>query len=478
MKNLLIVFSIFLAAFFVRSYNFRERITFGSEQARSLYVSAGYINDKFSLLGQEYFRANSNGHKLFASSLFNYSLIPLLLIFKYDPLGITFFFVVLNLFTGLVLYILTKKYFNENVAALSLFLLLFNSYMIYHSMFIWILNYLPLIGILSFYQVFKVVKKKSKSLDILVLGILSGIGIGMEYLYILPIILILFILFKYSQNRFKNICLFILGGLLGDFTQIIFDFKHNFYHTKVLWQYAVDTFSGSSDAGFIYYHFLYLWPVFAIFGAIVLWMIYKKYSKILAISLVFVYLFINLQSSLINFKAPVGMPVGLTFSDLKHTAQIISNDVNVNFNVVYGSLSILEDVNGDGLVDIIDNSENIILNTGNLNGWKEIGSWNSMGSNNAVFVKNYNGKNGVILKMIHNGDWVQSIRYYDVNGDSWLDTVYTFYSGYGTETWINRGLNQHISDKNLKLPFCEDSSNRAGCFSAKYGERKQDKYFN
>lgn len=333
MKNYLIIFSILSLALFVRLYNFQDRITFGSEQARSLYVSAKYINEKPSLLGQEYFRVNSLGHKLYTSAIFNYSLIPFIFIFNYDPLPITYYFALLNIVTGIILYFVAKKIFNESVALISTILFLFNSYMIYHSMFIWVLNYLPLIGILSVYILWKIKNKKFVLFDIFVLGVFSGLGFGLQYLYLIAILIILFILLKYSVNKLNNFFMFILGGAIGDFTQLVFDIKHDFYHTRTLWQYVLDTFSGVSDAGFTYYHFLHFWPILILFSGYLLWVMYKK-DKFLFYIVIILYLYINLNSNLINFSKPVGMINGLTNTDIKKTAELISQTNEDNFNVV------------------------------------------------------------------------------------------------------------------------------------------------
>jgi len=333
MRKLLLLFSIFVLALFVRFYNFENRITFGSEQARSLIVSANYIKEKPSLLGQEYFRTNSEGHKLFASSLFNYSLVPLLLVSRYNPILITLFFALLNVLTGFILYVLLKKIVSEEIAIFGLILFLFNSYMIYHSMFIWILNYLPLIGIVTFYLTFKIIKRKNNTLDILFLGILSGIGFGMEYLYALLVIVVLFVLIKFLTKKVKGLFIFFLGGMIGDLPQILFDLRHNFYHLKTLWQYSLDTFSGKSDAGFVYYHFLGFWPVFIIIGSFILFFVYKK-NRYLSYLLVLIYLIFNLSSSLVNFNSPTGMPGKLTINDILAVSKTISEKATNDFNVV------------------------------------------------------------------------------------------------------------------------------------------------
>src|SRR5258706_9224659 len=98
-KNNILIIVILILASFVRFYNFPNRVTFWTEQARSLIVSANYIREKPSLLGQEYFRQDSNSHIIYSGALFNYSLLPLLVISNYDPVIITSYFTLLNLFT-------------------------------------------------------------------------------------------------------------------------------------------------------------------------------------------------------------------------------------------------------------------------------------------------------------------------------------------------------------------------------------------
>lgn len=333
MKKYLILFSIVVLALYLRLYNFENRLTFGSEQARSLIVAAKYIKEKPSLLGQEYFRANSYGHKLFTSALFNYSLVPLLILYKYDPFPITVYFALLNVVIGIILYILTEKVFNRRVAIFATTLYMFNSYMIYHSMFIWVLNYMPLIGLLSAYYVFKVFKNKIKTIDLIVLGVLSGIGFGLEYLYVLAIIICVVLVIYYSKNRTKSLLLFMCGFAIGDFPQIIFDLKHDFYHFRSLYQYAIDTVSGSSDAGFVYYHFLHFWPIVIIIFGYLLHKLYLK-NRPLSIFVLLIYLSINLSSDMINYSRPVGMVEGLRYADIIESAREISNLSGNNFNVV------------------------------------------------------------------------------------------------------------------------------------------------
>jgi len=329
-SEILIVF-IFAAAFFVRFYNFENRVNFGPEQARSLVISANYLT-KFSLLGQEYFRVTSMGHKLFASAYFNYSLTPLILLFRYQPLPITCYFSLLNILTGLILFLLVKKMLGKEVAFVSLILFLFNRYMIYHSLFIWILNYLPLIGILTVYCLFQF-KKKRRIIYTFLLGFLSGLGFGLEYFYILTAILVLGYLLFNSKSKIKDFLIFVSGAVLGNLPMVMFDLKHDFYHVRTFIQYVLDTLNNPGQSSLTYYHFLNYWPIILILLAYLL-VKYLKQKKIVIFLFLLIYVFLNLNNKLISFKSAVGMPSNLTWDGINLASQMIVDDNPGNFNVV------------------------------------------------------------------------------------------------------------------------------------------------
>lgn len=327
-----VIFLIIVFAFFVRLYNFTDRVTFGPEQALSLIVSGRYINEKPSLLGQEYFRVTSSGHKLFSGALFSYSLVPLQLILNYQPISITAYFVVLNIITGLLLFLLVKKVFNFSVAVFTLIIFLFSGYMIYHSLFIWILNYLPLIGLLAFYALY-LFHKRPKFIYVFILGGLSGVGINLQYLFIpFAFLLLLFVIWK-SKHKIKSIFLFIVGAIFGNFPMVLFDLRHDFYHLRSLWQYFVDTLVNPGQSSITYYHFLHFWPVLALLGGLLLFYIWKR-SKPGVVFLMILYLYMNLSSGLVSFQEPTGMPEGLNTAEVLKAAEVISRDKPEEFNVV------------------------------------------------------------------------------------------------------------------------------------------------
>jgi len=94
----------------------------------------------------------------------------------------------------------------------------------------------------------------------------------------------------------------------------------------------LDTLHGKSGAGFAYYYLLPLWPIFSVVAA---WLIIKlsRNNKFISISLLSLYILINLFSSKISWNTPIGMPQGLTVKDIASVAEKIFQDSKGDFNV-------------------------------------------------------------------------------------------------------------------------------------------------
>lgn len=333
-KKSLIVIAVFLTASFVRFYNFSNRVSFSSEQARSLIVSSEYLN-KPSLLGQDYFIGHdSNGHVLFAGALFNYLLVPAVLVTR-DVVPITVLFALLNLVTGFAVYWVTKKIFNEGTGIFSATLFLFSGYMIYHSLFIWIYNPLPLVGVLTLYLLY-LYKKKQKTGYVLALGFLSGVGISLQYLYALVAAIVACVVIWLGRKKVGAVLAYVFAGVFANMPMIVFDLRHNFYNFRTIIQMFLDAVAGRSNAEtsyFVYYHFFPFWPLFAIAGGWFLMKMYKA-NKFLALSLVLLYIFLSINSSKVNFNGPTSTPGGLYVSQIDEASRKIALDATDDFNVV------------------------------------------------------------------------------------------------------------------------------------------------
>ncbi len=328
-KGPVILIAIFALAAFIRLINFGNRVVFGPEQAMSLIVSGSYITEKLSLLGQMYFRESSAGHSLFSGAIFNYLLVPIMFFLRYNPIYITFVFTLINLFTGFALYRAFSKLVDKRVAIFALIYFLFDATMINHSLFIWNYNLLPLVFVGCLWSLVKA--KKGDFHWVLVLGLFCGLGINIQYLFALPA----FVFFGYLLFRFRSFlvsCIFMFGVVLGNFTIVLFDLRHNFYHLQTTIEYLKDVYKGEQGFTFQYYHFIYLVPLVAVAFGMVTNKVWLK-NKLLATSLVIVFLVFNLLS--IDFTKAQGMPKDLSTQDVLKASFIISQFVaDETFNVV------------------------------------------------------------------------------------------------------------------------------------------------
>ncbi len=331
-NKLLLIILIVLLASVIRFYNFENRLTFGPEQAMSLISAGVNITDGISLLGQQLWRVTSEGHILFTSPIFGYTLIPLLLIFDFNPLPITVYFAIFNILTGIFLLFVGTKIFNFKVGFFGAILFLFNSVMIYHSMFIWIVNYMPLITLgivfllwLFYHHTINPNSKYKSFIFAFLIGMLVAINFGLDYSFLFSGILFAVVLFLISRNKIKDSLAFLTGAILGELPTIIFELRHKFYHLDSMWVYLLDTIKNPNQVGYAYYHSLHWYGLLFLIGGVVIYLIYKI-NKLLAVSLLVIYIFINLNSKDISFTRSVGMVEGMNLKVWEEAAETIAND--------------------------------------------------------------------------------------------------------------------------------------------------------
>lgn len=129
-----------------------------------------------------------------------------------------------------------------------------------------------------------------------------------------------------------GILLFGIGIALGNLPMVLFDLRHNFYESRTLFQYLIDTLKGTSGASFAYYYLLPFWSPVAISVGLLISKI-SNWSKLTAMLIILVYLYFNLTSQRISFSVPTGMPAGINILDIDKASKMIANDDVGNFNV-------------------------------------------------------------------------------------------------------------------------------------------------
>ena len=276
------------------------------------FITSAQNLEKFSLLGEtNLIRATSDSHIPFHGVMYSYFILPVLIIFRFRVLPITYFFAFLNLFTGLVLFLVVKKIFGKAVAALSLFFFLTSDVMIHHSLFAWIVNPTPLLGVLTLWLVYILTKHRRKLSPILGIGIVSGLGFGMQNFYIFFAAFLLFLISIISKRKLFAFFTYLFGVVIGSLPTIIFDVRHDFYHIRTFAQYFYEVAIGKASGTSTYYNYLFLYPFLFIFYAFITKLLYKIY-KPLALVPVILFLYGSFNSPFFNLHQSVGMAPGAT----------------------------------------------------------------------------------------------------------------------------------------------------------------------
>lgn len=322
---IVLIVILFLGGFAVRFVNYENRLIFGPEQGMSLITSASNL-EKFSFLGEtNLIRATSAGHILFHGAVYSYLILPLLILFNFRVLPITISFALLNLLTAFVLFLVAKKIFGKFVAILSLFFFLFSDVMVHHSLFPWIVNPTPLLGVLTLWLFYIQIKNRDNLLPSLLIGVMSGVGFGMQnfYLFFVPFQLMFTLLV--SKKRLLGVGTFIFGIILGSFPTVIFDLRHDFYHVRTFWQFFREVLAGSASGTSTYYNFLFLYPYLFIIYAFLAKLLYKISKPLILIPIIY-FLFVCITSPMSDLINTKGMAPGMSLSSLETAASLIARD--------------------------------------------------------------------------------------------------------------------------------------------------------
>lgn len=330
---LFLIIAMFVVGAFLRLYNFPNRLIFGPEQGMSFITSASNL-EKFSLLGEtNLIRATNAGHIPFHGAMYSYLLLPVLMIFNFRVLPVTFMFVILNLVTALALFLVANKLFGKTIAALSLFFFLFSAVMIHHSLFAWIVNPTPLLGVLTLWFVYKLIKDKQNNLPILWIGAMSGLGFGFQSFYILFAGFLLILTIIISKKKFLTALLFLFGMVLGSLPTVIFDIRHDFYHVRTFTQFFYEVAIGKASGGSTYYNFLFLYSYLFLIYAFITKVLWKTWKPLALIPIIF-FLYGTFTSPFFNLQKSTGMAPGITLMSLESAAKVINeSSPSKRFNV-------------------------------------------------------------------------------------------------------------------------------------------------
>ncbi|KKT40361.1 hypothetical protein A3K29_03115 [Candidatus Collierbacteria bacterium RIFOXYB2_FULL_46_14] len=318
----------------VRFFRLPELASFSYEQALALEASGQMVQTgKLSLIGVEYFiRQTSTGHSFFNSAFYLYPLAIMQKLFGFDPLVTTVLFTVLNILSGIGLYLVVRRYFTPVAAKTALTLFMFSPIMVNISRSIWHVYLLVPVTVCSIWLLYTSTRTP-KPVWFGLLGVVLGFGFGLNISYVLALMtgLIMCSFILYQKHKLGYLIYLLLGMVLGNLPTVIFDLRHNFYNTYTFATFLSEMFSGTKT-GFSFepYHFLYfLIPIFILISIVIT----RQLSKRLVYSVLALYVLISIPGWHLTVKYPQGMPDGTNLQTLRHISSIISQDSSSEFEV-------------------------------------------------------------------------------------------------------------------------------------------------
>lgn len=279
---ILIVF-IFLLAVFLRFFEINERTPFGWDQVDNAWASMRLITEgKFPLVGMQA-KGNSG---VFIGPFYYYFASFFYFITNLDPIAIGIIAGVTSIFSLAVLYFVTKRLFSTEVAVIAVFINTVSSIAILSERVQWPVNFIPVVGLLILFSLYKIAEGKSKY--ILLLSVVFGFSLHIHFTSIFYPIIILFMLPFFPRTK-ETIKYILLGAVV--LIPFIIPTAIAFY---------LNTQSGNQAAAYgqSYYHGFHLRRVMQLTSdAVIQFLPYLKYDALrflqyLLIPLfIFVYLF-------------------------------------------------------------------------------------------------------------------------------------------------------------------------------------------
>jgi len=225
-------FLLILIAIFLRFYKLSEFTTFLGDQGRDAIIIKRIVTfQHFPAIG-----APTSIGQIFLGPFYYYFIAPFLLLFNFNPVGLTYGVAFLSI-VGLIFgYFIISKYLSKPTALVFLSLAVFSHTLIEYSRFSWNPNLLPIFSFLALYFMYLILKR-DKLTDFVILGALISFSVQLHYLGIFLFFPLLFtlvykVILKKNSFNIKNICAGLISCLLCSSPLIIFDLKHQFLNSK------------------------------------------------------------------------------------------------------------------------------------------------------------------------------------------------------------------------------------------------------
>lgn len=203
-KYLFILTILFVCHLFFRFYNLEAWANFGRDQVNNAWAAHGILTEgKYPLIG---FEAKGNSG-MYIGPLYYYLIAIFYFLTHLNPIASPLTAGVTGIFSFFVIYYVSKKLFDKNIALVSCGIYTFSSFIIHYERIQGSINFIAPISLLIFYFLYKVVIGEAKYLPHL--AFMIGLSFHAHFTAIFyPIIILLSLpLFPWSKTIWKYILL-------------------------------------------------------------------------------------------------------------------------------------------------------------------------------------------------------------------------------------------------------------------------------
>lgn len=211
----------------LRLWRIESLLTFSADQGTHFLEALDILKGNVTLLGPRLGAESINGN-IYLGPFYYYMLAIALLIFNHNPVGPSYFVVVLSLLAILVTYITCLKFISKRTALLTSAILATSPPIVEQSRVALNPFPAPFFSSVTLFCLMEVVIAKSKKLIWpALLGTSLGILFQLHYLTV-ALILSVFLLLVFSR-LFKALKFSVLAFLITVAPQMLFEIKHNFF---------------------------------------------------------------------------------------------------------------------------------------------------------------------------------------------------------------------------------------------------------
>lgn len=236
-KENIILIGILAVASFLRLYRIAEYMTFLGDEGRDVLIVKQILEGEFTLLGPR-----SSAADFYYGPIYYYLITPFLWLFKYDPVGPAVFIGVLGVITVYLVFIVGRRFFGSAAGLIAGLLYALSPVVISYSHSSWNPNPLPLVSLLVLFILYLAIKTPSVWKFLLV-GLLLGIAMQLQYLALFLIAIVGFYMFfgtfiQEKKNFFvefiKRLLSIGIGFIIGWSPFLAFEVLHGFPNLRTL----------------------------------------------------------------------------------------------------------------------------------------------------------------------------------------------------------------------------------------------------